>query len=294
MRRVPLDFDFVATQEEADAWIASNYEKVGGKRVYTEKDGRKVIVEGDTMVEFDIVSAGSSDEMLVDLVKADKDTLETSFGMIPKLNTLFAIKDSHKYKKFGSSLNNHFWKTAIDWHTMKRMGCVIEDGYKDFHKLREKESYATQAHPKLNVNKDEFFNEAHGVVYEFQHDSLHEAVKHLDKPAYIYYAKDDQPVFSDKVKFFACDPMIRFYGAIEEASVLALERSILVHGTWAPKVAWTFGLSKIASSITSGFFRKWVYENIFDILKMYPEDYVEKFNIGLKNGTVRRISTPSY
>jgi len=170
------------------------------------------------------------------------------------------------------------------------MGCVIEDSHKEFHKLREKESYATQAHPKLNVNKDEFFNEVHGVFYQFEHDSLHQAVKHLDKPAYIYYAKDDQPVFSDKAKFFACDPMIRYYGAIEEASVLGLERSILAHGTWAPKVAWTFALSKIASSITSGFFRKWVFENIFDILKMYPEDYVEKFNVGLKNGTVRLLA----
>ena len=147
MTRKCIDFDYVGTEQEANEWIAANYDRVNGKRVYSEMNGKKLIVEGTTMVEFDIVESGTSNELLVDLVKNDSETVETDFGLIPSLNILFAIKDSHKYKKFGNESDSIFWKTAMDWHLMKRMGCVIEDKHKEFHKLREQESYIAQKAP---------------------------------------------------------------------------------------------------------------------------------------------------
>lgn len=292
--RKPLDFDWVCTQEEYDTWVKEHSAKVNPSKMYSVEDNNitKHIVEGATNCEFEIIKEGTSSALLKELVENDPGTINTEmFGLVPSVNLLFAIKDSHKFKKFETGRGAaNFWKTAIDWHYMKYLGAEIKSEHQEFVKLRSSETY-THKLPNLMASKAEFFNDAHGVHYEFDHDSLHESQKHLDKPAYLYYAKDGQPVFSDKEKFFTVSNDIRVYGAIEEASVLALERAILPNHEHKMELyqAWTFALAKICTTITSGFFRKWCFENVFDIVKAYPADYYEKFQIGLKNGVVKRI-----
>lgn len=294
LMRKPMDFDFVCTQEEYENWMEVNCDKITITKEYdVEANGTiKHIVEANTPCEFEIVKEGTSSSLLKELVEKDPETVDAGvFGLIPSKNLLFAIKDSHKFKKFetGRGVAN-FWKSAIDWHSMKYLGAEIKDEHQEFIKLRSSETY-THKLPNLMASKAEFFNDAHGVHYEFDHDTLHLSQAHLDKPAYLYYAKDGQPVFSDKEKFFAVSNDIRVYGAIEEASVLALERAILPNHKHKMELyqAWTFALAKISTTITSGFFRKWCFENVFDIVKAYPTDYYEKFQTGLKNGVVKRI-----
>jgi hypothetical protein len=284
-----VDFDFVCTREEYEQWIKINKDKVGPAEIYPEMNGDKMIVKGTgSICEFEFIKPGSSNELLLDLVKNDKETIETKFGKIPSLPTLFAIKNSHRFKKFSDSKG--FWKTAIDWHTMKHFGAVIKEEHKEFCKLREKESYAAQKHPSLMQSKENFFKDD-GINYEIDHDSLHEAMKHLEMPAYKYYARDNEPVFSDKDKFFACSPEIRLYGAIEEISVLAIERSVHAHpGVWPYDYAWRYACAKLASTISSGWFRSWIYDHIPEILKAYPINYVEKFKKGIETGTIRYIN----
>ena len=73
--------------------------------------------------------------------------------------------------------------------------------------------------------------------------------------------------------------------------MLACERSLIPHpGKMTPKQAWTFALSKVCSSITSGWFREFAYENIFEVMKSYPENYWDKFQQAAKEGKVRKIS----
>lgn len=297
MTRKPLDFDFVvSSRDEADAWIESNYNKVGGRRAYEENNGRKVIVEGDTMVEFDIATAGSSDEMLIDLVKKDGDYIETSFGLIPSLDILFAIKDSHKYKKFGNTSDHVFWKTAQDWFLMKHMGATIRPELVEFHKLREQESYMAQRHPKLNVSKDAFFKDD-AIEYVYDHDTIHQSVCLFERPAYTYYMVDGEQVKCSKEKFFAVSEDIRLAGAMEEGLVLALERSLVPHGTWSPDKAFRFAYAKVCSSITSGWFRQYCYQHIPEVLKLYEKtskNYWEKFQSDVQSGLVKPFTTPSY
>ena len=91
----------------------------------------------------------------------------------------------------------------------------------------------------------------------------------------------------DKNKFFSIDEKYRLAGAVEEAAVLAIERSLVPHaGTWTPEYAWKFALSKVCSSITSNWFREYSYNNIFKILKMYPKNYWEKFQNDVSIGLV--------
>jgi len=289
LMRKPLDFDFVATMNEAQSWIEKNASKIGMTKTYSEKNGKKLIAEGSTNVEFDIVQPGNSNEMLVQLVEGDKESIETPFGWVPTLDMLFTIKSSHKYLKNSP----HFWKTVADYHIMKRLGAKVRPEYESFLKLRESETY-TYTHPKLNQGKDTFFADDN-ISYVWDHDTIHESVARFDRPAYTYYMKDGEQVMTSKEKFFACPREIQLAGVVEEAAVLAIERSLVPHpGVWTPEYAWKFALAKVCSSITSGWFREFGYDNLPEIVKMFPTGYWEKFQEDCEAGKVKPFTGKRY
>lgn len=292
LSRPPVDFDWLCTKVEFDEWLEKNSYKVKPTKVYELPEFNKWIIEGSTPCEFEIITPGHSSELLADIVYNDKESIDTSFGMVPTLNVLFAIKDSHKYKKFNNSANG-FWKTAIDWHTMTRCGARILTEHETFNKLRSKESY-NYSHPKLNQSKEGFFSDD-SISYKYDHDTIHQSVARGDNPAYTLYMKDGAAVQCDKSKFFALPEEVRLNGVIEEAAVLAIERSLVPHpGIWTPEYAWRFALSKVCSSITSGWFRAFAYENLFQILKLYPTGYWEKFQEDVKSGLVKPFTVSEY
>jgi hypothetical protein len=287
LTRTPKDFDFVCTQEEFDSWMEKNSAKVQPTKVYPEKG--KMIVEGSSNCEFEISAPGTSTELLIQLVENNPESIETSFGWVPHLDMLFTIKSSHKYLKNSP----HFWKTVVDYHVMKRVGAKVRPEYKDFLRLREKETY-TYKHPKLNVSKDDFFQDD-GIQYVWDHDDIHKSVARGERPAYTYYLKDGAQVDCDKGKFFSVSQTIRLNGIVEEAAVLAIERSLVPHpGVWTPEYAWKFALAKVCSSITSGWFREFGYENLPEIIKMFPAGYWEKFQRDIDNGLVKPYNGSRY
>lgn len=285
--RKPKDFDFACTQSEYEEWMEKNAHKVNPTKVYPEKN--KMIVEGTTNCEFEIVGGQPSTQMFVDLVESDKDTFDTPFGKVPSLDMLFTIKMSHRYLKNSP----HFWKTMADYHIMKRVGAKVRDEYKPFLKIREKETY-NYAHPKLNVSKDNFFKDD-GLEYVWDHDDIHKSVAIHEAPAYTFYLKEGAQVDCDKNKFFEIDQKYRLAGVVEEAAVLAIERSLVPHpGVWTPEYAWRFALGKVCSSITSGWFREFAYENAPEIIKMYPMGYWDKFQEDTKSGLVKPFTGSMY
>lgn len=282
--RSPKDFDFVCTNDEFNSWMEKNSAKINPTKVYPEKN--KMIVEGSTNCEFEITAPNTSTQMLIDLVESDKETIDTPFGKVPNIDMLFTIKSSHKYLKNSP----HFWKTMVDYHIMKRAGAVVRPEYQAFLKQREKETY-TYSHPKLNQSKDDFFSDAN-ISYVWDHDDIHKSVAIGDRPAYTYYMKDGSEVQCDKNKFFALPQEVRLNGVIEEAAVLAIERSLVPHpGVWTPEYAWKFALSKVCSSITSGWFRSFSYNNCLEVLKFYPNGYWEKFQQDVASGLVKPYKT---
>lgn len=290
LKRAPLDFDWICTRDEFNEWMETHSHKVNPTKVYELPEYHKMIVEGSTNCEFELIEPGTSTELLADLVYNDKESFETPFGFVPSLSLLFAIKDSHKYKKFTYNSAN-FWKHCMDWHLMRAAGASIKLEHKTFHKLREQESYAAQKHPKLNVSKDDFFKDD-GIEYLVEHDDIHVSVAPNGIPAYTHYLKDNEPVLSDMKKFLACPREIQLAGVVQESACLAIERALLTNhkNKMTPKQAWIFALAKIMTSITSGKFRKFAFENAFEILKLYPENYWEKFQEDLKSGAVRYIN----
>ena len=290
LNRKCVDFDFICTMDEYDEWMKDNSHKLNPTKIYPIMDGKKMIVEGSTNCEFEIIKPGSSAEMIRDIVKNDPATIHTTFGMIPSFDMLFTIKASHKYLKNSP----HFWKTLSDYHRMKHVGAKIRPEYEEMFKLREKETY-NYAHPKLNTDKKSFFADDN-ISYVFDHDSIHQAVKLQDQPAYTYYIKDGEQVQCSKKKFFEADEAIRLAGVMEEAATLAVERSLVPFpGVMTPGKAWHFALMKVCSSITSGWFREYAYENAFVVMDLYPSyKYWERFQIGLNNGTVKPFTGSNY
>lgn len=205
---------------------------------------------------------------------------------VPSLDVLYLLKMSHRFKKNSP----HFLKTMRDIQMMRKMGCMIHDDHTEYFKGREKDTYTNNL-PKLNVSRAEFFDaEATGVKYEFLHDTVHEAVKHFSKPAYEFFKPDTSEVYCSKDMFFACDEIVRLYSGVEEAMVLAIERSLVPFpGGKTPKDAFEFALQKLATSISSGWYREFIWENYDKIMELYHDDYFELFKDGVEKGVVKRV-----
>ena len=280
LSRKPKDFDWVCTEEEFDNWLIKNSNKINPTQIYSPSKNKRII-RGSVNCEFELISPGTSSELLLQLVSEDSETLNSPFGLIPSMDMLFTIKSSHKYLKNSP----HFWKNLSDYHLMKMIGAQIIPKFLYFFKLRELETY-NYSHPKLNSLKKDFFNE--DVSYIYDHDSIHEAVKHLERPAYSFFQKENAEVACDKNKFFECSREIQLYSVVEESTVLAIEHNLVPYpNRWSHEQAWRFAFSKVCTSIASGWWREFAYENALDCLKLYPSDYWNKFQEGLSNGIIK-------
>lgn len=200
-------------------------------------------------------------------------------SMYASLDTLYMLKMSHRYLKDSP----HFLKTMHHCKYLRKMGATITN--ESWFKSREKETY-DYGHYKLDTSSKEFFTTNFNYIYD--HDSIHEAVAFLERPAYTYYMEDDAEVMCSKDKFFALEKAHRYLGVLEEAYVLALERSQIPNDFKVdPKTSFTIALEKVCTSITSGWFREFAWEHYDVLIQLYNEDYVTKFKQGLENGTVK-------
>lgn len=212
--------------------------------------------------------------------------LATTIGVcfIAPVSIVYLMKYSHRFKKDSP----HFLKTRIDIRDLERDVPELSEAWHDLDwkamlQRREQATY-TNGLPKLNTSKKQFFTDS--VPYKYDHDTIHEAVKMLDKPAYQYYIKDGEQVLCDMVKFKAQPEIVKLYGVLEESYVLALERAIIPFGT-DPARAFDIALEKICTSITSGIFREYAWQNYFQVQEMYHESFIEKFKQALNNGTIK-------
>lgn len=217
------------------------------------------------------------------------------YDKVATLDVLYTLKMSHRFKKNSP----HFIKTRNDIILLRNMGAKIWN--EEWLEKREAETYS-YGHPKLNVKKSAFFM-GDGIEYVYDHDSIHLAMAHLDPelrirrsgipvdriPAYMLYMKDGAEVQASKQKFFAAHSDVRLYGVLEEAQVLALERSQIPHRAKSPSAhkSFTTALIKVCTSITSGWFREFAWENFHAVMNMYEPDYVDRFWRAVDAGIVK-------
>lgn len=263
--RAPKDFDFICTYDEFSSWVKEN----NPVSVYPANGNHMVAKLGKTMYEFEIAWEGSSG---ADILMVEKGNAVASLPM------LRLLKESHKYLRNSP----HFHKTMADVKHLRSVTKIPKE-WKEMLKKREKETY-TYTHPKLNQSKKDFFTDA--VEYQYEHDDIHEAIAIDDRPAYTNFIKDGAEVESDMKKWDTLPFRIKLNAAIEETGVLALERSIVPFNT-DPKKAFVFALSKLSTSISSGKFRKFCYDNFETVVDNYRDDYYDRFKSALDAGKIR-------
>ena len=288
IRRKPVDFDFMCFRPELERWLETDMMKVDVSS--TEwVSGKKFLVRGSPNCEFEVAGdSNPSTQAVIDAVIRDPETIETSFGLVPSLDMLFLLKTSHRHLKDSP----FFWKTMSDWFMLRALGASIRPEHEALLRLREKETYAYR-HPSLERDKKGFFN-GDGVTYVYDHDDIHRAVALFDVSAYTRFQRDGAQVAVDREKFVALPKEQQLASAVEEAAVLAIERSLVPFpGKKTPDEAWRFAFSKVCTSITSGWWRTFAYENALDVIKLYRQrcvgpSYWETFESAVRQGRVRK------
>jgi hypothetical protein len=284
---VPKDTDIIGTMDEFRAW-SKTFAK--GDIILCKPlsaDKMHVRTKDGWNYEFEIATPGSSSQALLDYTFGDA-------RHFAPLEVLLFLKLSHRYRRNSP----HFLKTMRDIQFLREKGVTMGSELEELLPLREKETY-TYAHPKLDVSKQAFFD-GDGVPYVYEHDSLHLTVAikeyhhynsgtdctYFDpRPAYTFYMKDGSEVMTSKEKFFAQDEEIRLLGVYEETCVLALERSQIpfadVENPPHPRKSFEYALMKVCTSITSGWFREYAWENYDKVLDIYEKEdedgYVKRF-----------------
>lgn len=282
--RNPRDFDFICTIDEYEAFCKKNQNLI--KSTYPLKGNHMVaFFNNGQIIEFDIAWNNSSSADILDFEsRITKNSFEC-YGYpftVASSEILLLLKLSHRYLKNSP----HFLKSMSDIMELRK--CVsLSTPLKKLLKKREKETY-TYSHPKLNQNKNDFFDSS--VDYTHNHDDIHKAIAVDAQPAYELFKDDTAEVFCSKTKFFALAKQQQINAVLEEAYVLAIERSLVPFpGRFTPKEAFLKALEKICTSITSGWFRGFSYEHFYEVIQQYDDSYFGKFQQALNNGKISRF-----
>ena len=193
-----------------------------------------------------------------------------------------ALKNTHKYSfhKFEQNRKDIIWLEDI----FNRLGIPVEIDNELTQIIAERTAITYKKTPRLqNMKKENFF--INNVKYVYDHDTIHAAVKLLDRPAYTYYMQDGAEVNCDKIKFEEQPEIVRLCGVLEESYVLALERSVIPFKS-DPDKAFKMALQKVCTSITGGWFREYAWQNYDKVLELYHKSYVDKFNVALSKGEI--------
>jgi hypothetical protein len=278
--RDPKDIDWIATQDEYNKFVLDNKSDIVLE--VPSKWGMTVHKLGSKPIEFEIAKDGNLTEQFIDLWRKNSGILAGDYFLLP--DEVLTFKMSHRYKKDSP----HFKKCMDDILELRRLGYeTIPEYLKDWFKLREKETY-NYKHPKLNQSKDGFFNPNEGIDYIYDHDTIHEAVKTFDRPAFMLIMDDQADVFCSKQKFFSLPKELQLATVLEESYTLALERS-QIPNNFKPdaKASFLKALEKVCTSISSGWWKEFSYDHYYQVLALYNEDYVIKFHKALADGIIK-------
>lgn len=280
------DIDLICDQEYAD--------QLSGCEVKDSPYGKNYYVHGT--FEATVPNPGTAYELLL-----DSENLKNGYAELDL--TCFGIKE-RKLKKASIpallALKKAHLILPIKWqHHVREYGVLKnllgvevfnpkDHGVHSLYKLHRKEvKQRAKAHPRLNQDKDNFFEEA--IFKIFDHDTIHQAVAVGDKPAYTYML--DGEVWCSREKWSQMSEEQKLNCVVEESAILALERSIipaLYLGSSYRGAEWAykFALFKVCTTITSGWFRDYCIEHYDAAVKARP-DFVAAFFKGVKSGLVK-------
>lgn len=198
------------------------------------------------------------------------------------LHQCLEIKKSHRM------IRKNFSKTMEDYHRFKYL---VRSPYEtEFYRMRLAETLVrakkATKHINLDQGSDDFFD-TKGVIYDYDHDSIHESIKLTDVPMYKRLLKDGEDVLCDKSKWDEFTQQERDNCVLEEAYTIAIERFLCKEKSTKTRYeAFLTALEKICTTLCKGWFREHAYENYIRIKLQYNEDFFDKFNEALTTGKI--------
>ncbi len=194
--------------------------------------------------------------------------------------SLLALKRSHIHYPL------HWSKTIRDYHFLKRR-VKLEGDYQKIADLRAMEKPRDRAGYSLNVKNEEFFAGSERFVQRvYLHDDLHAATCYYDAPLWSRCKKNPDKALIDEGLFRQLDHSDQIKMVQEEAFVIALERRIIPKRTEDHIEAFRYGLMRICTTLTRGWFREFAVENYYEI-RRFDWDFVGKFEQAREAGKVR-------
>lgn len=274
------DIDYIATMPAAKELL--NWHKV--ENVKPRERGNKLVGFSTTArlpIEIELAWPESTGAELLELAEQHKAYSPGLLASAATSNVILALKLSHRYRK--NSL--HFIKTMRDIQHLRKQGVVVPGWLQPWLKKREKETLSYQ-HPDLNQSSRGFFT--NNVPYRYVHDTIHIAMSRNGIPAYSLYQADGAEVKVDRGKWERLSFEDKLAGVIEEAYVLALERHQIPNNfTPEPLDSFLIALEKVCTSIASGWWREWAWENYDAAVTAYDSHYVDRCKAAIADGTIR-------
>lgn len=281
--RIPRDIDMFGTESEAIRFVKHGLKQ--GVKSIDRPSADKSIIHGEkgAIVELERTDTNDLNKSLHDLMIVDSRVY--SDGIHASLEWLYFLKMSHRFKKDSV----HFIKTMLDIKLMKSLiSSDLTKGHSPLFTEREKATYLNKL-PNLNQKSETFFREEDSF-YEYDHDTIHEAVKVRSSPAYTHYLKDGSEVMCSEEKWNECSRETKLLGVLEETYVLTLERALIPHDFKPnPKKMFDKSLEKVCTNVTSGWFREFAYENYFEVQRLYNPNFVVKFKNSLSEGKIKQF-----
>jgi hypothetical protein len=280
--RKPSDYDLIGTHNELSRFIREVAPEetypLGANKLFMKTRSPK------SVWEMEIAWTNSTAEQFMEYARIDPlKTLPMGCGfyvIVPNLDLLYTLKMSHRYLRNSP----HFLKTMAHIRLMRENGAVVRPQYQNWLKRREAETYS-YGHPSLKQSKKDFFS-GDAIEYLYDHDSIHEAIKLGPKPAYLSFKVDGEEVLTSRAKFDSLPREIQLRAVLEETYVLALERSQIPFPGTDPKWSFDKALEKVCTSITSGWFREFSWENYHEVKSLYDPTYTERLQKALSEGIV--------
>jgi len=241
----------------------------------------------DRQSDFDIVSdenVKSSPSLKVDVAPNDLPlftvceqyssgkTIETPVGTATVVSPLglMLIKRSHLHRPIG------FEKHIRHYHFLKPK-CEPDENYQGLLRLlttKTKEKYGDKV-PKLNKNKKDFFDDYVTKIYD--HDDIHRWTCYYDEPIFERLKSNKDTVWCEKSKWDELSHDDKIKCIREEAFVIAIERYLLIKKNYPSKFAFANAVTRICTTLCSGWFRDFAIENWREIIEN-DYNFWEKFH----------------
>ena len=213
-----------------------------------------------------------------------------NWGNIATLDELYTIKLSHSYWV----LPNNSWEKHIhDLMIMKKNNSKLILELHDILYPIWEERYGKK-HVNLNMEPEEFFNT--NITRKYEHDSVHAAIAYGKEPLFNKILRDDHKVAVSQEKFNNLDYDTQCKLVREEVYATACERIIIPALDMSPADRMRYGFSlnpnkayhtmlkKTITSLSKGWFPRFILDNINDLI-MPDVNYVQR----LKNNKEKLV-----